>query len=467
MSDDNKIKNYSAADIEKYWKGQLTTAEMYALEKAAMDDPFLADALEGYKNISSADIDILKQRLNERINQSAKVIGIDRRKFPWMKVAGAVVIIGGLGLLASQFLFNKKNPGDIATVDPNKAQAETKTTEQSQLADSSVNLSNTISQADSIKPGTTATVKNNFSGKAAAKTDTVTADYLKNQSPPVVSSTEKINSNPSAAVSSVPKKETTKTDIATAQKENEASRGAVQYKEKANEDQKIPDTNKKSQAGNNAGLITANKKANNNMGFSNLYSGRVLDVQNNPVPFANVMNTRDEVGTYSDAKGYFKLISADTALDLRIKSIGFETQNLHLNASSLTSNIFLNDDKSTVLNEVVIAKRLRVNSPSRQVLGKKEEKQNNDEPEPEDGWNNYDIYMTNNHNFPDELQNKPAGEIGLSFRIDKDGRPTDIKITKSLCKECDEEAVRLLKEGPKWKKPGNKSKTTVTIAVDR
>ncbi len=48
MATDNNIKNFTAADIEKYHKGLLSAKERHDLEKAALDDPFLADALEGY-----------------------------------------------------------------------------------------------------------------------------------------------------------------------------------------------------------------------------------------------------------------------------------------------------------------------------------------------------------------------------------------------------------------------------------
>jgi hypothetical protein len=34
-------------DIEKYLKGELSPKEMHELEKKALSDPFLADALEG------------------------------------------------------------------------------------------------------------------------------------------------------------------------------------------------------------------------------------------------------------------------------------------------------------------------------------------------------------------------------------------------------------------------------------
>jgi hypothetical protein len=42
------------------------------------------------------------------------------------------------------------------------------------------------------------------------------------------------------------------------------------------------------------------------------------------------------------------------------------------------------------------------------------------------------------------------------------GEPVNIKVEKSLCAQCDDEAIRLLKQGPKWKKKKNK-KGKVTI----
>lgn len=47
---DNK-KSYNPAsfeEIEKYFLGKMSSAEMHALEEAALNDPFLAEAMEGY-----------------------------------------------------------------------------------------------------------------------------------------------------------------------------------------------------------------------------------------------------------------------------------------------------------------------------------------------------------------------------------------------------------------------------------
>jgi hypothetical protein len=40
--------------------------------------------------------------------------------------------------------------------------------------------------------------------------------------------------------------------------------------------------------------------------------------------------------------------------------------------------------------------------------------------------------------------------------------PVNIKVLKSLCERCDQEAIRLVKEGPRWKR--KKGRTTVTVS---
>ena len=120
MSEEKKYRKYTAVDIEKYHKGLLSPKEMHELEKAALDDPFLADALEGYGADSvniSKDLPELEKRLEEKIS-GAKVIGMTshRNSFKWWKVAAAIVIIGGVGYFTFGLLTGKKN-NDIAILE--------------------------------------------------------------------------------------------------------------------------------------------------------------------------------------------------------------------------------------------------------------------------------------------------------------------------------------------------------------
>jgi hypothetical protein len=122
--------------------------------------------------------------------------------------------------------------------------------------------------------------------------------------------------------------------------------------------------------------------------------------------------------------------------------------------------VILQDDRKT-LSEVVLSKQ-KPNASARSRDGNMKL----EEPEPADGWDNYDTYLTNNLEVPEDLKNKqPASsEVQVSFEVDKNGEPVNIRVEKSLCPSCDKEAIRLVKEGPKWKRKAKKGRTTVTIS---
>ncbi len=116
VANEHTIKNYNLQDIKKYHAGELSATEMHSLEKASLEDSFLADALDGYKEEQTdafAAIHELKTRLSDRI-EGATVIPLKRHEnFNWWKVAAMIVFIGGAGLLAYQFVGNKKT-NDLA-----------------------------------------------------------------------------------------------------------------------------------------------------------------------------------------------------------------------------------------------------------------------------------------------------------------------------------------------------------------
>jgi hypothetical protein len=45
MKEEMENGEFTLSDIEKYWKGELSSGQMHALEKASLNDPMLADVL--------------------------------------------------------------------------------------------------------------------------------------------------------------------------------------------------------------------------------------------------------------------------------------------------------------------------------------------------------------------------------------------------------------------------------------
>jgi hypothetical protein len=72
-------------------------------------------------------------------------------------------------------------------------------------------------------------------------------------------------------------------------------------------------------------------------------------------------------------------------------------------------------------------------------------------PEPVVGNYDYEIYLKKNVVVPADSDCKNVkGKVTLSFRVDGNGRPFGMNVKQSLCPTADEEAIRLIKEGPDW-----------------
>ena len=448
MSEEKNIINYTAADIEKYWKGKLNPAEMHAMEKAAMDDPFLADALEGYKNTSLADLDSLKERLDKRVGAVVPILNLKRKRFTWIRAAAAIIIIIGIGLLVQQLVFNDKNKNAMAILEKDDKRPESVTNNDRITPDS-------INKDASTEPGS---VVKKQEQKASA---TPKAESHVYSNPDTISKTSerdvvlKKSENESAPAGNAQV-------IANAEIKDESVK--VRSEEKNVNDTskslnnkllRLPVPMEKTKASR---AYYENDKLSE-AALNNKYNYRVVDAQNNPVPFANVMNTRDNVGTYTDIRGNFNLVSSDSILHVQIRSLGYDAANYKLVPSNTQpGDLVLKEDERK---ETIAQNRKVVSSLSRKDSAEIEE--------PEVGWGNYNTYIANNIQIPEKVRPKNTrSDVELSFDIDKTGQPINIKVTRSSqCKECDEEAIRVLKEGPKWKRKGKKSKATVSIAVDQ
>jgi len=452
VSEEKNIINYTAADIEKYWKGTLSAAEMHAMEKAAMDDPFLADALEGYKNINVADagIDSLKEKLDKRVAAVVPILNLKRKRFNWVRVAAAIIIIVGIGLLVQQLVFNDRNKSSLAILEEKEKQSESVANQNSINPDSIHGDVKSQSGSDSPVPRKKNSVTLNPGSYAITPRDT-------SKKADGANALSKKSENESAPAGNA---------LVTAS----AERNDQFLKSQADVGRTIDDSTKSlNDKKVNSAMPVAKQKAsreyydnyNLSSGFTlnNKYNYRVVDAQNNPVPFANVMNTRDNIGTYTDIRGNFNLVSSDSVLNVQIRSLGYNAANYKLVPADVQAGaLVLKEDERK---ETVTQNRKVVSSLSRKDSAEIEE--------PEVGWGNYNTYVANNIQIPESIRPKNTrNDVELSFDIDKTGQPVNIKVTRSSqCKECDEEAVRLLKEGPKWKRKGRKSKATVSIAVDQ
>ena len=91
-------------------------------------------------------------------------------------------------------------------------------------------------------------------------------------------------------------------------------------------------------------------------------------------------------------------------------------------------------------------------------------------PMPQGRLRGYYRYISNNLKYPAEAAKKKIeGRVFLQFVVEKDGSLTDIKLLTNLGYGCDEEAMRLIKNMPKWtpgRQNGVKKRTRRSITVN-
>lgn len=85
--------------------------------------------------------------------------------------------------------------------------------------------------------------------------------------------------------------------------------------------------------------------------------------------------------------------------------------------------------------------------------------------EPDKGRRNYERYLKRNLKYPDAAkENNIQGEVVLVLTINTFGSITNIDVVQSLGYGCDQEAIRLIREGPEWV-PGNMNNTAIEDKV--
>jgi hypothetical protein len=394
-----------------------------------------------------------------------------------LRAAILVAFVAGASTLIYQFGFNKKNTEiaqaeptktndnkiiDTAKVSSNTTGTVTSTVSEPTSANSktkSVTRELTVPNTEKdIDPGGDA--KNGIVGETIVVTDKKSIDDVVSNKP--------IQPAPSVAPAAPVKVADEKADTYKVTEKRELARKEANNKLKKNspgtdkdgvKDQSIQQENNRAAT---ASRQAEDQKSRNQNQATNIFRGRVTDGENNGIPFANVTNIQDNTaGTYTDANGYFNLTYPDSVLGVQVKSIGFENNNVQLRNAVSNNLVILQGDKRSLSEVVVTKQKPNVTTTNRDVNVKSEE------PEPADGWDNYGTYLSNNLEVPVDLKTKEAGssEVLVSFDVNKNGTPINIKIEKSLCSTCDKEAIRLVKEGPKWKRSATKKgRAKITIA---
>lgn len=217
--------------------------------------------------------------------------------------------------------------------------------------------------------------------------------------------------------------------------------------------------------------------------------GVILDAETGkPMPGASIVIKSTSIGTLSDKEGVFS-ISVEEGSVLCVSYVGRRFQELTVSKNMKGKELVIALERKNVnVGEVVVvsygeskvadkAKAMEVSKVKEQegnVAASKASKTSDNGDKPifvvvEDmpsfpgGMEECVRFLSRNIKYPVEAQKAGAqGRVILSFIVNKDGTISDVEVMRSVSKELDAEAVRVVQSMPKWK-PGKQRGQAVDV----
>jgi hypothetical protein len=478
MSDHKEhITHYSAADIQRYVQGKLSAREMHAMEKAALDDPFLADAIEGMQqafaehdeSLVTGQQRQLQQQFQTRTN-TAKIVAFKPFRYWQAAAAAVVVIITGVWVysLLSDSSAEKSSAPIIAKTE------ETKTPQQEPAP--------VVQERKEIPQRADSALVNSVEADAK-KATAPTPRYHNAQIDDQVLTQEKTYTVTPAPkeiiVSSSKPADTVKPGVSYWGNMKEADKDAAVAKQEAAApaaSATIPDLKraKKESAYNNnvfrdreTELITIPKStsAKKAIGISDdlsgVIKGKVTDQNNNPIANAYLQIAKNNNNFVTDKTGFFKIPVSDSIVDVAVNVTGYGTQNFRLENNATVNQLQLQPANAAIAsNDIASYKR----DSYQAAIANKLPNYIVHDAEPIGGWVAFDQYLEKNKKTT--FNNSTSiGQVIISFEVNKKGIVSGYKIEQSISKAYDDEAIRLITQGPGWKLLKKVRKARVTVIV--
>lgn len=401
-----------------YIRGLRKGKEAHRLEKESMQDPFLADAMDGYNQVEGNH----EQRI-EKLRMQVSAHSAKKKNTYAITWSIAACLIIGFGI-SSYFLFLKKSMTDEVFI-----------------AEESVSTK----LAEPAAPPT----------PAIPATPTVPATPQKE----IALATTKVKTD-STPVSEITARQANKKDMiariqATSQPQQGVLVATVPVMEEVSEEtaalQEVVATMDTFESESDKKMKLA--KVATILPQKNMIKGRVTDEKGEPLIGASVTYKGTNIGTITNMNGEFSLVKKDDKKRLTAQFIGYDPVEIRVDTSR-TMLIAMNENKQA-LNEVVVvgygAKKNKKSVTAGTVVNGNEQANKDITPQPVIGKRKFQKYLKENLVRPtDEKCAQVKGKVVLTFLVNKEGRPFSIKVKESLCESSDKEAIRLIQEGPDW-----------------
>ena len=422
-------EHLSATEIEAYLNASLSDTEMHHVEKHLLECDFCNEAMDGYASVYPG-ISIQKELINlsKEIDERA---ARKKKRWPYLRIAAIAFALIVSGLFITNYIINNnKNPQFSENKSTKKEVVKKEPQKESEVEKIEKELDSTSSV------------------KVETKEEVLESTQLKKENTTPASSTIVESISDIEISSSTP----TKSNISS---EDSEMLDDMLFMEEIEAD-----------------VIIAEKSTKYSEASGKL-QGKVLDeYSKEPVPFASVIIKSDDsiiTGIATNFEGEFNFDSLESAnYVVEVSAIGYSTQSIRDVAISgneityqeveVSGGVDLESVEIVTYNESSQAKKRSVSAFSSTVSGvntkksrSKEKTIKNSKAVPIIGQSEYDRYLADSLIYPEEAMLKEVtGEVVVKFTVTETGDLTNFEIQKSLGFGCDEEAIKLIQEGPTW-----------------
>lgn len=397
------------------------------MDAQAQDDPFLADAIEGYRSLPegdhAADVTKLKARLRQKAERD-RTAG-----FYLLRIAAVSAVLVVAWIVLQQFQSNDKS-AEVADI----MQPTTESTITTDAAQSMDSVEGGIAQAapkmvePSDLPSARLDVSRNAKGKSLSQNQ-ATADQVMNFS--TETSTLEAASPPPVVMSeSKPAPKKADEDAIVIETEQSA---AKENMDKAKAKPSSPEASTKSDAS-----ARAYKPAVPGSQASRTITGKVTDENGDPLIGATVQVANSSIGTSTEVDGSYTLTLPAGMESLVFTYAGNVQIQVTLGISDKLNVQLANNDMA--LSEVVVMGYSQADDNEEVIT-----------PRPKGGYKQFREYVADNMRHPEgDKHPRPKEVVRIRFKIGPDGSLSDFSSKSNASQAYQDEAIRLLKEGPRW-----------------
>lgn len=438
--------------IERYLRGELTPAEMHALEKKALHDPFLAEALEGAQLAGPEHFSTDLQRLHRAIRKKTKKrrrrgVVIWLGNLP-MSIAAGLLLIAVSSYVVIRFIREqeRKSPQDHLALKKEDHEQLVPEMKAEEKKDEKEIVQPATTQTE---PDVTEAIEKTTEIKSLAKPTPRADERMRRIQPTapdpgqgVIAEAVPMQETPSEEQLAPP---VVKGPDEEAEKETADVSKAQPVEESTSEKTARAKVAKKAEPLKEEGVQTAPPAM---QGFRKpargafTVQGKVISSDDGMgLPGVNVRVKGTTVGTVTDEQGNYSIAVNDTSQVLLYNFIGMMSQEVKANRAQI--DVSMEPDYSA-LSEVVVTGYGGAPSGDTRDMSYSP-------AVPEGGKGSFRNYLEEKMQYPRQaLEKKIEGVVVVEFTVGTSGNLSDYKIIRSLGYGCDEEALRLIQEGPSW-----------------